>query len=822
MDSFIYVYKKRIDLTNGSRLIIQTGSCEKYMRDVKVVSYVNGEKTKVDVAENPHTPLIFVYKNASPEFDREYNFCIELPEKADQVKIIFVKDSYPAGREEIVISGAEIGRLRRYLSLNLVGVRRENGAVKITGWTETAVRTEFKVYDGGKELPCETEYFVREDIAARYPAGEITRQCGFELTVRESKGKRLRIAASCGTGRSWLTIKIRQDTEELEGKKRLAMSSRTSYLKRAVSYIQVYGTRKFAKKVYNKLTGQAGKNCHNYFAATAPDEACLAQQREYSFPVRPLFSIVIPVYRPREDFFKEMLESVAAQTYDNWQLCLADGGEEGHYMEETVRPFIDRFGTERVKYVKLPKNRNIADNTNEAIRLAQGDYIVFGDHDDALHPSALFECMRVLTKNPDTDFIYTDEDKIIGDTGRHTQAHFKPDFNPELLRHNNYICHMVAAKRELIDRTGELDGAYNGAQDYDYVLRLSEQAERICHIPKILYHWRISKNSTAQKSSRKDYANAAGRNAVMAHLKRMGVEAVVEDGFVPGFYEVKYRLKETPLVSIIIPNKDHIEDLKNCIHSIEIKSTYKNIEYIVVENNSTKEKTFAGYRLLEKELGDRLRIVRWEKGFNYSAINNFGAGFARGELYLLLNNDTELIAPDAIERMVSHCQNPQVGIVGAKLLYGDGTIQHAGVVLGYQGVAGHAFMGLFDDDYGYFGRAMTSHEVSAVTAACLLTKKSVYHQVGGLGENFEVAFNDVDYCMKVREAGYKIIYEAGAKLYHYESKTRGAEDTPGKQQRFYGEVMRFIDRWRAYLQAGDPNYNPNLDLIGTLYKIREI
>ncbi len=824
LDNFIFIYKKRIDLKNSDRLIIQTGSCKAYMKDVKAVSYVNGVETPVDIVENVHTPLLFVYKNAEPEFDGEYNFCIDLPKKVDSVKVIFTKDTYPSGTQEIYISGKQIEYLRNMIEVNLIGVKvdKDSGKIKVTGWAEAEHEPQLCAYSGNKKLAAEVKFFTRADMVSRYFPGELNNLCGFEMLVEDDGGKKLKITSECDGRHGSVSVLIDRGNDEKRQRVVGVGGKRNDYFTRARDYIALYGMKRFMVKVCGKLTGKAKRQTHDYFSRINPDERRLDEQRNYQFAFRPKFSILIPIYRPNEKYFRLMLESVVNQTYDNWQICLADGGGEGYTVEKVVQPYIDRFGADRVRYVKLTDNLGIAQNTNAAMRLADGDYIVFGDHDDELHPTAFFECMRELERFPDADMLYSDEDKIIEDTGKHTEAHFKSDLNLELLRCNNYICHLCVVKKSLVDKVGELRSEYNGSQDHDYVLRCVEQAECVRHIPRILYHWRINENSTAKSASTKTYANTAGVNAVSAHLKRVGVEGNVRDGVAPGFYDVDYSLQDEPLVSVIIPNKDHLDDLTRCIESMENVNNYHNIEYIVVENNSVIDETFAGYEAMEKKYGGRFKLVRWDGIFNYSAINNYGIQFAKGDYILLLNNDTEVIEPDSLRRMLALCQRPEVGIVGAKLLYDDNTVQHAGVIIGYQGVAGHAFTGIGDEVYGYFARAVLTQELSAVTAACLLTKRSVFEQVGKLDETFEVAFNDIDYCMKVREAGYKIIYEPRAKLHHYEYKSRGAEDTGKKQERFGGEIMHFIDKWRAQLIKGDPYYNPNLELVGELYTIKKI
>ncbi len=825
MDKFIFIYKKRIDLRDSNRLIIQTGSCRDYMKDVKAVSYVNGIETEVEIVENPHTPLLFVYKNAEPEFDGEYNLCINLPEKVKNVKIILTKDTYPSGIEEINISSAQIEYLRNLIEINLIGVQADERTktIKITGWAESAGELKLSVYAEKKELEYKADYFTRADMVSRYFEGELNRNCGFELTVEDTDVRSIRITSESGGRRGSIGVVVNRDSSGQQRRSvRLAEDKRNDYITRARNYIAMYGMKRFIVKAVGKLTGKSIKDPTNiYFNKINPNEARLKEQRDYKFASNYKFSILIPVYRPDAKFFTLMLDSIVAQTYDNWQICLADGSGEGYTVENVVRPYIEKYGEDKVKYIKLENNLGIAENTNAAMRMADGDFIVFGDHDDELHPTALFECMRELERYPQADFIYSDEDKIIEATGHHTEAHFKSDLNMELLRSNNYICHLSVVKKSLADKVGGLYTQFNGSQDHDYVLRCVEKAECVRHIPRILYHWRINDNSTAKSASTKTYANTAGVNAVSAHLKRMGIDGEVKNGVAPGFYDIRYKLTEKPLVSVIIPNKDHLDDLTRCLESMENVNNYHNVEYIVVENNSVLEDTFEGYKELEKKYGDKFKLVKWDGIFNYSAINNFGARYAKGEYILLLNNDTSVIEPDSLRCMLAQCQRAEVGIVGAKLLYDDDTVQHAGVIIGYQGVAGHAFTGIGDDVYGYFARAVLSQELSAVTAACLLTKRSVFDEVGGLDESFEVAFNDIDYCMKVRAAGYKIIYDPHAKLHHYEYKSRGAEDTGKKQERFGGEIMHFIDKWRAALIAGDMYYNPNLELVGELYTIKK-
>ena len=435
------------------------------------------------------------------------------------------------------------------------------------------------------------------------------------------------------------------------------------------------------------------------------------------------------------------------------------------------------------------------------------------DHDDLLTPDALYECVKLINKTPDSDMIYTDEDKISMDGSDFFQPHFKSDFNIDMLRGTNYFCHFTTVRKDLYEKAGMLNGAFDGAQDYDFVLRCVEHAQHVMHIPKVLYHWRAHKDSTAENPESKLYAFGAGARAVQAHYDRIGIHAKVESTKYLGIYRSKYQVAEKPLISIIIPNKDHTDDLDKCIHSIEEKSTYKNIEYIIVENNSENKETFEYYDQLQKE-NPKVKVVTWDKEFNYSAINNYGVSFAQGDYYLFLNNDTEIINEDCLEELMGYCQRTDVGIVGARLFYEDGTIQHAGVIIGLQGVAGHAFAGQAHESPGYFGRAMIAHDLNAVTAACMLVKKEAFEAAGGFDPELAVAFNDIDFCLQIRKAGYLVVYNPYAELYHYESKSRGIEDSEKK-------VKTFHEKWFDILEKGDPYNNPNLTLTENNFDLRQ-
>lgn len=582
-------------------------------------------------------------------------------------------------------------------------------------------------------------------------------------------------------------------------------------IKRGYYYLKKNGINKSLQKLalrkYNKKNMKnVSENYVDYILNNEPDFKDLDNQRSVDFKNKPKISIVIPMYNTKYDFFEELMESILNQTYSNFEICLADSSINENL---DILKYINDKNDSRILYKRLENNGGISLNTNEAINMATGDYIAFCDHDDVIAPNALFEVVKAISKDESVDFIYSDEDIL--ENGIRKNPHFKPDFSPDLLTSYNYICHLCVVKRELLNKVGMLNKEYDGAQDYDFVLRATEQAKNIIHIPKILYHWRAHELSTAGDSSSKNYVFEAAKKAIEAHFKRLNIKVKVSILEEVGRYGVEYILDEEPKVSIIIPNKDSKSDLKKCINSI-LKSTYKNYEIIVVENNSTKEDIFKYYEQLENENNNIKVVYSNIKGFNYPKINNIGIGQATGEYLILLNNDTEIITNDWIENMIGICKRDDVGIVGAKLLYPDNTVQHAGVVIGIGSVAGHINLNINKDDPGYFSRANVINNFSAVTGACLMIKKEVYEKVGGLNEKFAVAFNDIDLCLKVRKEGYLVVYTPYAKLHHFESKSRGAEDTKEKKARFAKEIDMFKDNWNEVLEKGDPYYNVNLRL----------
>jgi O-antigen biosynthesis protein len=536
-----------------------------------------------------------------------------------------------------------------------------------------------------------------------------------------------------------------------------------------------------------------------------PSATELARQREAKFPRTPKLSLVVPVYNPPVAFLEALIQSVVGQTYSNWELCLADAGTSPE-----VRTMLQTWAAKeaRLRVTTLTENAGIAGNTNAAIALATGDFVSFADHDDTLAPFALHEVVKAINAHPEAEFFYSDEDKL-DSAGERCEPYFKPDWSPETLRSRNYICHLTTLKRSLVTQLGGIRTGFDGAQDYDMVLRASELAKGIIHIPHVLYHWRMHAASTASNKASKSYAFDNGKRALSEHLARLGVDAAVHDGPTLGMYQVIYHLRTQPLVTVIVPNKDHPEMLKRCIDSLA-KSSYANYELLVVENGSKNPETFAFYETLAGQ--PHIRLLTWDKPFNYASVNNFAASQAKGELVLFLNNDIESISPDWLEALVKMAVQPGVGAVGAKLYYADDTIQHAGIVVGLGGIAGHTHLNYPRNASGHMQRLAFTQNVAAVTGACLLTKKKVFDEVGGFDEGFVLAFNDVDLCLQILQKGHRIVWTPDVELYHLESKTRGYEDTEEKQKRFKREIDLFQLKWGEFLKKGDPYYSRHFRL----------
>ena len=788
-----------------------------------------------------------------------------------------------------------------------------DGVLVVEGWcipSETK-KIEFSVTDrSGKPMKCTVVARDRADVASQFGAD---RMSGFTAAIPFEREQDAYLVMRDGRSvrRVRINNRIVEKRNSIKAKRleKLIALVHVETLVVSFDFIRENGIRAFIKKAVHKIQKiDEDYDYPEWQLKTAISKEELDRQREdwksfeFAWGRQPVISIVIPAYNTPEKYLSMLFDSLIRQTYPNFEAIVADGSDKGSTsVADTTLKYAEK--DDRFKLLRLSGNRGISGNTNAGLEAAVGDYIALCDHDDELPEWALYEVAKAISENPEAQFIYTDEDKIDFDGKALFEPHFKSDMNMDMLCSVNYVCHLSVIRRDLLKKVGGFREEFDGAQDHDFFFRCMEEAsagerrllddafekgsygylegklsdsslkklkegrfvsEKVVHIPKICYHWRYHKGSTASDPKAKLYAFEAGKKAVMAHYDRVGINCrTVEKGVTYGYYHTVYDIPEAgkdDLISVIIPNKDHIEDLDKCIRSVMENSAYRNIEFIIVENNSTEAETFGYYSLisgdeaameemlaairqrgldineaaireaaagLKDKYGDfkkklPVRVVYFDGIFNYSAINNFGVGFAKGGLLLFLNNDVELISPDSLTEMANLALRKETGIVGARLMYGDDTIQHAGVIVGLGGIAGAAFVGLHEKENSYMHRMMCVQDLSAVTAACMMMRREIFDKAGGFRTELAVAFNDIDLCMKVRALGKLVIYDPYVTFHHYESKSRGLEDTPEKVQRFNNEIAVFAHYWGGILEGGDPYYNTNLTLRKANFALRDL
>ena len=716
----------------------------------------------------------------------------------------------------ITLSNDEIKEIEdnHFIEFNIDAVTYEKEISMATafGWTYSIDGKPVKIdiLDKNKnvmDISCRKEN--RSDLIHKHLIQEDQSNCGFLLSFKYQEGETYYIQFV--TENDVVTQKLEQTN--------VAYSSTLSkYIRhinkknvqKGLAYLKKNGVKKLMYRLrYGTYVGES--DYESWLFAQRVNKKTLNIQRNTRFSYSPKISILVATFNTKEEYLKEMIDTVVNQSYSNWELCIADGSTND-FVEKYVHEHYSSYG-DKIKFQKLDQNYGISGNTNKAFEMATGDYITVYDHDDTLELDCFYEIVKALQEYR-YDALYTDEDKFDDSTKMYNDPNLKPDFSEDLLRSHNYITHLFIVNKKIVDEVGYYNSEFDGSQDYDYIFRCVEKANAVYHIPRVLYHWRMHPESTAQNPESKLYCYDAGKRAIEAHYKRVGVEASVELMPKPlyGFYHTTYSTKDNPLVSILIPNYNHKPILKTCIDSLYNVNTYKNFEIVIVENNSTEKEIFDYYKELQSE-HDNIQVVTYKGEFNYSKINNFGMKYTKGDYVLLLNNDTEVISPTALSEMVGCILRPEVGAVGAKLLYEDDTVQHAGVVVGFSGYAGHVNHGINKDDYGYMLRARVNCNYSAVTAACMMVKKSVFNQVGGFDEQFVVACNDVDLCLKICKEKYLVVYNAFALWHHYESKSRGYDDaSQEKMWRFNKEVEKFQTKWNDVLVHGDPYYNKNWNI----------
>ena len=587
----------------------------------------------------------------------------------------------------------------------------------------------------------------------------------------------------------------------------------TTLLRKALQTVRVGGLAGLRQRLLERVAHASSRARYaewrrRYDTLSATDRDGI-RARIAAMERRPLLSVLMPVHDAPEDWLRAAIESVRTQLYPDWELCIADDASRAPHVRRVLDAAAASDARIRVRYRE--SNGHISAASNTALELARGDYIALLDHDDVLAPHALYLVAEELAAHPDADLLYTDEDKI-GPAGGHSDPFFKPDFDPDLLLSQNYFCHLGVYRTSLVREVGGFRTGFEGSQDYDLCLRclVNSKAERVRHVPFVLYHWRIHPASTASGTGAKGYAHAAGEAAIRGYLEGSAPGAQVGPGRFDTTYRVRYRVPAPePHVSIAIPTRDG-RFLQRCLAALRKQTRYGRFETLIVDNGSRDPRTLDLLATLHAQ--GAIRVVRDDRAFNYAALNNLAARESRGEVLVLLNDDVEPISDDWLEEMVSHALRPEVGAVGARLLYPDGTVQHAGIVLGLYGVAGHLHRRLPARAAGYFSRPHLIHEVSAVTAACMAVRRSVFDEVGGFDEtNLPVSFNDVDFCLRLREKGYRNVWTPYAELIHHESATRDRDDAPANRARSAAEADYMRRRWAAMLES-DPFYSPNLSL----------
>lgn len=588
-----------------------------------------------------------------------------------------------------------------------------------------------------------------------------------------------------------------------------------SLIIRALRMLLEQGPQGFFAKIGSRMKLRHQYEMYLLFQENLEDSEEQKKDKARTFQYKPKVSVVVPVYNTDAKWLRLCIKSLLDQLYDNWELCIVDGGSTKPQVRKVLEEYAKRDRRIMVKF--LSENKGIAGNSNEALALSTGEFIGFLDHDDELTPDALYEVVKTLNEKTDIDFVYTDEDKISG-TGRRSDPHFKPDWSPDTLYSANYITHFSVIRKDVIDKVGGFREGYDGSQDYDLFLRVTEITSRIAHIPMVLYHWRTTPQSAASTSNAKTYAYVAAKKAIKDSLKRKKVEAEVDYGITTGYYRVQYKLISNPAVSIIIATRNNIGALRRCVQSVLDKTQYDNYRILIIDNQSGKPQTIRYYE--EIVSNPKVEISKVDGLFNRARINNYAVSLVDSEHIIFLDDLTEVISTKWLTAMLEHVQRKDIGIAGALLYYPNNTIYHGGMVLGIGGAIGYSHRRFSKYAYGYMNRARIVQNLSAVAGSCLATKKEVFKEVGGFDERYRHAFGDVDFCLKIRERGYLIVYTPYAELYHHGSLSRDHGDASEKGVESKKEIEYFQKKWRDVLAKGDPYYNPNLTLAKEDFSIK--
>ena len=717
---------------------------------------------------------------------------------------LFASRWYPYGQDDAVLR-------RHAIAYRVNNIVKNHGLIEVTGWAAnvhsgSAAAVSPAMGLGSPEEGGRVERFLDAE-ACRFAGVPIDAPIGFRVRAK-ADGDTVRLHFSAPEEDLIVPVSVTRSA--------IARKQARHYASRALR--EASHPKRLLGMVSQRLREASLAGDRPYRRYISHVEPGLWAHGELSY--RPLISILVPVYNVEERWLERCVDSVLRQTYPNWELCLADD----HSSDPSVRPNLERLASmdDRIKVVFRNENGHISRATNSALEIAAGEFVALMDNDDELAPQALYEVVAALNVNPSLDLIYSDEDKI-DEEGNRTDPTFKPDFSPDLLFSTNYISHLGVYRTEVARAIGGFRAGYEGSQDYDFVLRFIERTsrDRIYHVPRILYHWRMIATSTAADPSSKSYAFIAGQRALQDALDRAGLDASADMGPLNGIYNVHYRVPGEELVSIIIPTKDGYDNIERCVTSIISKTTYPAYEVLIVDNGSLNPKMRGLYKQLDDASGGKVRVIDADIPFNFSRINNLAAHEARGKYLLFLNDDTEVIAPGWLTTMVSFAQQDRVGVVGAKLYYPYDKVQHAGVVLGLTGVAGHVFSGALRDEVGRYGRLMENANYYAVTAACCMVRSDVFNQIGGFDETYEVAYNDVDLCIRIHDTlGKDVVFAHEAELYHYESVTRGYDrENRMKKRRLKEEAARFYRQHKSAVDH-DPYFNENLSRSNWNFEVR--
>lgn len=774
------------------------GTTKKHTLTVRL----DGRELQVEQLINKGVEVCQKYIRFANEINEEVVGIVQLPKDWREGHQLTICSTYNGEKhKDASYSVRFLKRLENKIQYSIDNVRRTKDKILVSGWCMGSGEIKLSFLDEKKQpMTAKVDHFYKKDSERVGPLDEKREKLFFSAQADCVEGKV--IYFEMRNAKSFECVRL--DKWNSDGR----IAGLLRKVKKAVRYLKRNGIKATLVRVEARLGKDKNAIYGHWLEKYGVTEQELEEQRktQTQFPLRPKFSIAVPLYRTEERFLRELIASVQNQTYDNWELCFADGSEdEGAALSGIVSEYQKQDS--RIRYRILEKNYGISQNMNAAMEMAEGDFVTPVDHDDTLAPNALFEFVKAINEEPSTEVLYSDEDKVDATGSNYFEPHFKPDYDLDFLLTNNYICHLFAFKREFLNHTEGFRSEFDGSQDFDFILRCCEMAKNVYHVPKVLYHWRCHFESTAANPQSKLYAFEAGRRAAEEHYKRLGIPARVEHAEFNGLYRTHYEWEEKPLVSVIIPNRDKVEDLSRCIESV-LWSLYSNYEIIIVEHASKNEETVSYYEKLRKE-HDNIRILNYEGEYHPAKMMNFGEKEAMGEYLLFLNPDTQMINEKCIDEMLGHCMRSDVGIVGAKILYEDDTIQHAGIVLGLGGTFGYVFRGKSRYFAGYESRVMCAQNYSAVSGLCMMVKKSVFEEVGGMSEEYVNAYYDIDFCLKVRNLGKLIVYNPSAELFYYGEKTEAIlslDNTKGAAK----DAEILLGKWRKVIEAGDPYYNPNL------------